>query len=309
MAPFDLAALPPQTGRVAVVTGANTGIGYETALALAKTGMTVVLACRDLAKATQAQDQIMAQVTGAKVEVMRLDLSQLASVREFAQAYRDRFSRLDLLINNAGVMCPPYSQTEDGFECQMGVNYFGHFLLTELLLDLMPDTSESRVVSLSSNAHKMAQIDFADLQSEESYSPMGAYAQSKLACLMFALELDRRLKAGEGIAAEKQKRQVLSVCAHPGGSPTELGRHIPDAVALLLQFTLLPFTHGPDQAALPTLYAALGPDVKGGDYFGPQGFLEISGEPGKVSPSKTALQEDAARELWERSERLVGLEE
>ena len=299
MAPFDPAALPPQSGRIAIVTGANTGIGYETALALAKTGMTVVLACRDLSKANQAQAQIQAQVPGADVIVMPLDLSQLASVREFAGAYRDRFARLDLLINNAGVMGPPYRQTEDGFEQQMGVNYFGHFLLTELLLDLMPNTPESRVVSLSSNAHKMGQIDFSDLQSESSYSPMGAYAQSKLACLMFALELDRRLKEGD--------RRVLSVCAHPGGSPTELGRHIPAAMALLLRFTLLPLTHSPDQAALPTLYAALSPEVEGGDYFGPQGFLEFSGEPGPVSPSSGAQREDVARELWTQSERLVGL--
>lgn len=299
MPTFDPTALPSQTGRIAIVTGANIGIGYETALALAKTGMTVILACRDQTKATQAKGNILAQVPGGNVEVMLLDLSDLDSVRTFAEAYRERFSRLDLLINNAGVMCPPYSKTEDGFEQQMGVNYLGHFLLTELLLDLMPDSSESRVVSLSSNAHKMAQIDFSDLQSESGYSAMGAYAQSKLACLMFALELDRRLKEGG--------RNVLSVCAHPGGSPTELGRHIPDAVALLLRFTLLPFTHDPDRAALPTLYAALAPEVGGGDYYGPQGFLEISGEPGMASPSKAAQREDVAQKLWQVSERLVGL--
>jgi len=299
MAPFDPTALPPQPGKIAIVTGANTGIGYETALALAKTDMTVILACRDQAKATQARDSILAQVPQATVEVMLLDLSQLSSVRAFAKAYRERYSRLDLLINNAGVMCPPYRKTEDGFEQQMGVNYFGHFLLTELLLDLMPDTERSRVVSLSSNAHKMAQLEFSDLQSESGYSPMGAYAQSKLACLMFALELDRRLKA--------KNRNIVSVCAHPGGSPTELGRHIPDPVALLLRFTLLPLTHGPDQAALPTLYAALAPEVSGGDYYGPKGFLEISGEPGMVSPSKTAQSEEDAQQLWRVSEQLVGL--
>ncbi|MGB3614406.1 MAG: SDR family NAD(P)-dependent oxidoreductase, partial [Elainellaceae cyanobacterium] len=154
MTRFDPAALPPQTGKIAIVTGANTGIGYETALALAKTGMTVSLACRNQAKAIQARDSILAQVPEGDVVVMPLDLSELSSVRAFAQAYRERFSHLDLLINNAGVMCPPYSKTEDGFERQMGVNYLGHFLLTELLLDLMPDTSQSRVVSLSSNAHK-----------------------------------------------------------------------------------------------------------------------------------------------------------
>lgn len=295
---FNLQTIPSQKGKIAIATGSNTGIGYETALGLAQTGMKVIMACRNLDKAEQAKQQILTQVPEAELEVMALDLSQLSSVRVFADTYRQRFSRLDLLINNAGIMVPPYQKTEDGFESQMGVNYLGHFLLTALLLDLMPDTAEARVVSLSSNAHKFGRIDFDDLQSEQNYSRMGAYAQSKLACLMFANELNRKLVAAG--------RKMLSVGAHPGGSETELSRHMSNAEITLLKLTgLALITHSPAEAAQPTLYAALAPDVSGGEYFGPRGFLEMSGKPGKVAQSKLAQNPEIAQKLWQVSRALT----
>lgn len=296
---FQLDNVRSQSGRVAVVTGANTGLGYETALGLAKTGMKVVLACRNLDKATAAKANIQHAVPGADLEVMLLDLSELASVQTFATQYRNTHSRLDLLINNAGIMAPPYSQTDDGFESQLAVNHLGHFLLTALLLDLMPDTSDSRIVSLSSNAHKMGAIKFDDLQSTSKYSSMAAYAQSKLACLMFADELQRRL--------ESEGKQILSVCAHPGGSETELARHFSKTAILIMRLMLVPLiTHPPKEAALPTLYAALGEDVKGGEYFGPQGFLEMSGKPGRATRSPLAQNQEIAQQLWTVSEQLTG---
>jgi len=297
---FDLSTIPPQTGRIAIVTGANTGLGYETALGLATTGAKVILACRNRDKAKQAQAQILRQVPNAQLELIPLDLSLLASVREFAQQYRDRHSRLDLLINNAGIMFPPYSVTEDGFESQFAVNYLSHFLLTSLLLDLMPDSPDSRIISLSSNAHKFGNINFNDLQSEQTYSAVSAYGQSKLACLLFANELNRRLHQSD--------RQIRSLCAHPGVSNTELPRYIPKAIQLLLRLTPLPYmAHSPDKAAQPTLYAALQRDIAGGEYVGPQGVLEMSGPPGKAPQSDTAQDEAIAQRLWQVSERLVGL--
>ncbi len=295
---FDLHTVPSQQGKIAIVTGANTGLGYETALGLANTGMKVIMACRNLEKAEQAKAAILSQIPNAELEVMRLDLSKLTSVRAFAKEYRDRHSKLNLLINNAGIMVPPYEQTIDGFESQFSVNYLSHFLLTSLLLDLMPNSAESRIVSLSSNAHKFGKINFDDLQSENKYSAIAAYGQSKLACLIFANELERRLKTKDS--------QILSTCAHPGTSNTELPRYIPKAVQFLLRLTPLPYmAHAPEAAAQPTLYAALADDVKGGDYFGPQGRAEMSGPPGKAPQSEAARDEAISQQLWTVSEQLT----
>ncbi|ACA99476.1 MULTISPECIES: oxidoreductase [Cyanophyceae] len=295
---FKLDSLPSQQGKKAIVTGANTGLGFETALGLAKTGCHVILACRDMDKAAAAATEIRQQIPDANVETMALDLSQLASVKEFATAYRQRHQTLNLLINNAGIMFPPYSQTVDGFESQFCVNYLGHFLLTALLIDLMPDTAESRVVSLSSNAHKFGKINFQDLQSEQNYSATAAYGQSKLACLLFAVELQRRLAA--------KNKNILSVAAHPGIAPTELGRYIPAFLAGLIRLIFVPFfANSVAQGALPTLMAALDPAATGGDYFGPQGFGEMSGKPGRVEKSDQAKDEAIAKQLWETSETLI----
>lgn len=298
---FDLDNIPSQQGKIAVVTGANTGLGYETVINLAKKDCKVIMACRNPDKAEEAKTKIEAKVPGADLGILLIDLSDLSSVRAFAQAFRQQCDRLDLLINNAGIMWPPYSLTVDGFESQMATNYFGHFLLTALLLDLMPDTPASRVVSLSSNAHKLGsgKINFDDLQSEQNYSKTGAYAQSKLACLMFGNELQRRLaKAG---------KKIRSVTAHPGVANTELARHMPQYQIELVRYTIGPLlSHSPDQAAMPIVMAALDPGVQGGEYCGPQGFLEMKGKPGRAKQSAYAQNQAAAEKLWNVSEELTG---
>lgn len=298
---FDFKALPAQKGRLGVVTGANTGLGYETALYFAQKGMKVVMACRNAEKAKDAMTRITEEVPGAELEFIQLDLSSLDSVRRFAASFRERYDRLDLLINNAGIMWTPYEKSEDGFEGQMAANYFGHFLLTALLLDLMPDSPDSRVVTLSSIAHQqfLKRIRFEDINWEAGYNKYHAYAQTKLACLMFTLELQRRLEAAG--------RKVLSVAAHPGVSETELGRYMDRWLVLMIRYTVGPFiSHEPSRGALPTVVAALGPGVSGGEYFGPQGFREMSGGPGPAEIKPWAADAEAAAQLWAVSEELTG---
>jgi len=285
--------------RVIIITGANTGLGYETALELAKTGSTIVMACRNLDKANKAKQRINEQVSSAILEVMELDLSSLKSVRNFAKSFQTVHNRLDVLINNAGVMTPPFSKTEDGFELQFGANYLGHFLLTGLLLETILKTENSRIVTLSSAVHKNGIINFDDLQSEKEYDRMKAYAQSKLACLMFTFELQRRLD----MAGYKQ---TISVASHPGIAMTDLSRNMSKFQYYLLKYTLAPFlAQSPKQGARPTILAAIG-DVNGGEYFGPTGFNELKGKAGKASYSELSQNEKIANELWEVSEKLVG---
>lgn len=291
--------LPSQKGRIIVVTGSNTGLGYETALMLAEKGAKVVMACRNLTKANNAKTAIEKVVPNADLEVLQIDLSSLKSVRNFAKAYQAKYNRLDVLINNAGVMMPPYSKTEDGFELQLGANHLGHFLLTGLLLDTIVKTPNSRVVSLSSIAHQSGKINFEDLQSEQKYSASQAYGQSKLACLMFSFELQRRLeKAGH--------QQTISTAAHPGVALTELVRHMPKLVFTILRYTIAPFiTHAPKEGAKPTILAAIG-KAEGADYFGPTGFNEMKGKAGKAKATALSKDEAIAKRLWEVSEELVG---
>lgn len=294
---FDLSTIPKQSGRVAIVTGANTGLGFETALAFARKDIEVILACRNAEKANDAMKRIREKVPDAQLQFLELDLMNLDTVRTFAQAFKEQYERLDLLINNAGIMIPPYQETKQGFESQMGVNYFSHFLLTGLLLDVLNKTNSSRIVTLSSKAHENGKIDFDNLNSEQSYSKFTAYAQSKLACLMFSLELNRRLK-GDG-------HETISVAAHPGVSTTDLGRHINKFFYYLLMPIFVFFTHKPEKGALPTIMAALDDDVEGGDYFGPTGFKEMKGAPGKVKGKPHAYNEEVAKKLWNISEELV----
>ena len=293
--------IPSQKGKIAVVTGSNTGLGFETALALAKKEATVVLACRNLEKAANAKKRILDEVPAGEVDILQVDLSKLSSVRESAKAFKAKYKSLDLLINNAGVMMPPYTVTEDGYELQLQANHLGHFLLTGLLMDRLITTEGSRIVSLSSIAHKNATINFNDLQSEEKYSAAKAYGQSKLACLLFARELQHRLeKAGH--------QKMISVAAHPGVSMTELVRHMPKLLVIIVGATLGKLvTHPPNEGAKPTLLAALGPNVQGGDYFGPQGYKEMKGPPGKAMSSDLSKEEELAQRLWEVSEELVGM--
>ena len=295
---WTMKQVPSQSGRIAVVTGANIGLGYETALALAGKGCTVVLACRNAAKADAARAAILAQHPKARIECLTLDLGSLKSVRAFAAAYKKRHATLDLLINNAGIMMPPYTLSEDGFESQLAANYLGHFALTGLLLPLIIKTPNARIVSLSSLAHKWSGIRFHDLNATRRYDKRLAYGQSKLACLMFAYELQRRLtKAGCA---------TLSVAAHPGVSATNLFQHLPKAVQLFAPLTEVIFQSA-QGGAQPTLYAALGDDIRGGDYCGPQSLGEMRGAPGKVGSSRRSRDEAVAARLWAVSQELTGV--
>ncbi|MCB0707267.1 MAG: SDR family NAD(P)-dependent oxidoreductase [Saprospiraceae bacterium] len=295
---FNLGSAPSQKGKIAIVTGANIGLGYETTIGLAKKGAKVIMACRNLTKAEKAKGEILKKVSGADLECMVLDLNSLQSVRAFAKAYAAKYDKLDLLIENAGIMIPPFSKTADGFESQIGVNYLSHFLLTNLLFPLLKKTPDSRIVTLSSKAHEGGKIDFENLNAEKSYSKIGAYSQSKLACLMFAYELQRRL--------EKSGSKTIAVSAHPGVSNTNLGQHIPAFFKILMSPVFALMTHSPENAALPTLMAALDPDVKGGSYFGPTGFRGMKGKPGKVESTSLSHNEEIARKLWAVSEELTG---
>ncbi|MFG1933237.1 SDR family NAD(P)-dependent oxidoreductase [Mycobacterium sp. NPDC048908] len=290
--------IPDQTGRTAVVTGANTGLGYETANALAAKGAHVVLAVRNLDKGNAAADLIRRANAGASVSVQKLDLGSLASIRSAADQLRSDFSSIDLLINNAGVMMPPKSTTEDGFELQFGTNHLGHFALTNLLLDRIVATPGSRVVTVSSVGHRFASggIRFDDLQSDREYNRVRAYGQSKLANLMFTYELQRRL----------QGTNTIAVASHPGGSRTELIRNLPPIVAAATRL-LEPVMQGADMGALPALRAATDPGVIGGQYFGPDGFAEQRGYPKVVASSAASHDTDAQRRLWTVSEELTSV--
>lgn len=299
MTTFDLDKIPSQKGRIAIVTGANIGLGFETALGLAKKEMTVVLACRNIEKATLAKQDILKEVPNADLEIMQIDLSKLDAVRAFAKTYLEKYQTLDLLINNAGVMVPPFSLTKDGFELQMAANYFGHFLLTGLLLKTILATPNSRIVSLSSMAHRSGKINFDDLQSRQKYSAIQAYSQSKLACLMYGYELQRRLEVAGHTT-------TISTIAHPGASHTNLGQHIPKWAMTLFSVFMPLFSHSAKAGAQPTLWAAIGV-AEGGDYFGPTGFREIKGKPGKVDSTPLSKDKDIAKKLWEVSEQLTDI--
>lgn len=284
-----------QSGKVAIVTGANSGIGYETALELAKKGATVVMACRNLQKAEAAANQIRQSNPVGTVDVMELDLGDLDSVRQFAAAFQARYDRLDMLINNAGVMVPPYGKTAQGFETQFGVNHLGHFALTGLLLDVLLQTPQSRVVTVSSAAHRFGQIDFDDLHWEDkAYKANPAYGQSKLANLLFTYELQRKLAAA--------RKDTIAVAAHPGWTETNLQQHSG------LASTLNPFLAQPQSmGALPTLRAAVDLRANGGDYYGPAGFMEMRGHPVPVQSNDASHNLADARQLWEVSEQLTGV--
>jgi NAD(P)-dependent dehydrogenase (short-subunit alcohol dehydrogenase family) len=291
-----------QGGRVAVVTGGNSGIGFETARMLAACGMTVVLACRDLAKADQAAAQIAAGEPGA-VATVRLDLASLASVRKAAAELTERYPRLDLLINNAGVMTPPYGRTEDGFEMQIGTNHLGHFAFTGLVLDLLLEVPGSRVVTVSSLGHWAGRINFGDLQSERRYRRLRAYAQSKLANLLFTYELQRRLAAAGA--------PTIALAAHPGGARTHLGRHVPGMRQLMPTAHLTAISgrvvQNAQMGALPVLRAATDPAASGGQYYGPDRVPGLTGHPVLARSSHRAGDVVVQRQLWAESERLTGV--
>jgi NAD(P)-dependent dehydrogenase (short-subunit alcohol dehydrogenase family) len=291
--------IPPRPGRTAVVTGATGGLGYETALALARAGADVILTGRDDRKGQSAVEKIGREATGAKVSYERLDLASLASITDFAQRMGARQS-LDLLINNAGVMALPRRQTTaDGFEMQFGTNHLGHFALTARLMPLLRRTSGSRVVSVSSLAHRTGFIDFDDLQGERLYSPWKAYGQSKLACLMFALELQRRSDAAGW--------KLISNAAHPGFARTNLFASGPGGLLSLATDFAAPFlAHSAADGARPILFAATSPEAGQGTYYGPGGFGELRGAPARALIMPQARNLAVAARLWNVSEKLTG---
>ncbi|MFE5284888.1 SDR family NAD(P)-dependent oxidoreductase [Nocardia sp. NPDC056611] len=292
--------LPAQQDRLAVVTGANTGLGFETARMLAVHGASVVLAVRDIEKGKQAVARIADVVPSARLSVLHLDLASLESVREAAAELRAAHPKIDLLINNAGLMYPPRQNTQDGYELQFGTNHLGHFALTGLVLDLVLKAPNSRVVSVASLAHRFrGKIHFDDLQWERSYDRVGAYGQSKLANLMFTYELQRRLTA--------HGATTVAVAAHPGGSNTELMRNSPAVVRWLAPFVAPLFTQNAAMGALPTLRAATDPGVIGGQYYGPGGVGEVRGHPRVVSSNKRSHDVSVQKRLWSVSEQLTGV--
>lgn len=301
MAKWTASDIPSQSGRSAVVTGTG-GLGLETAIALAKAGCEVIVAGRNPGKGAAAVATARNKAPGADVRFEQLDLASLASVADFAARLRSQRSSLDLLVNNAGVMVPPQRRTTaDGFELQLGTNYLGHFALTGHLLPLLRESGEARVVMLSSIAARNGAIAFDDLNAEKSYRPMAVYSQSKLACLMFALELQRRSEAsGWGIAG---------IAAHPGVSRTDLLHNAPGRwSATGLTRSLLWFLFQPAaQGALPTLFAATSPGAKGGAYYGPDRLGETRGFPAEAKIPPRAQDAAAAARLWHLSEHYTGM--
>lgn len=293
--------MPSLVGKLALVTGATGGLGYETALELARAGAEVVLTGRSASKGAEAIGRITAELPGARVSYENLDLSALGNVKAFAEAFAVKHRKLDILVNNAGVMAPPQRETtRDGFELQFATNYLSHFALTARLLPLL-SAARGRVVPLASVAARQGRIDFGNLQAERSYNPMSNYSQTKLSCLMFGFELQRRSDAnGWGIA---------SITAHPGVSHTNLiNNGMGASSAGGFAWRCLGFLFQPvPQGALPTLFAATDPAAKAGGYYGPQGFFEMRGEVGEASPPSQSLDLSVARQLWDVSEELSGV--
>ncbi len=292
---WDSTNIPDQKGRVTIVTGSNTGIGYETARVLAKKKATVIIAVRNLEKGNDAANQIKERHENADVKVMALDLTNLKSIHDFAADFKNYYKRLDLLINNAGVMFPPYSKTVDGFEIQLGTNHFGHFALTGLLLNLLISKGGSRIVNVSSTGHKFGKINFEDLHWEKrKYKTRQAYYDSKIANIYFTYELARKLK--------ENNHHTIAVASHPGWTTTELQRY-----SFFLRFMNNFVGQNITMGALPTLYAAVASDVNSSDYYGPSGFMEFRGYPKKVESNKLSHNEEIAQRLWNLSEELTAI--
>lgn len=287
--------MPDMQGKTILITGANSGIGYEAASALAARGAQVVMACRSMDKAEAARQQILAADPQARLELMALDLTSMQQVRAFAADFLARYPQLHVLINNAGVMATPHGRTADGFELQLGTNHLGHFLLTGLLYPRLQATPDSRVVTVSSYAHYFGRINFDDLQSEGFYQKWLAYGQSKLSNLLFAKELQRRCALNGG--------NPISIAVHPGYAATNL-----QDTSWFFSLVNPLMAQSAEMGALPTLYAASSPEVHGGEYIGPDGFLGQHGYPHPARPSKAARNMDTARRLWDVSEQLTGMQ-
>lgn len=305
MSRWSTADVPDLSGKLFVVTGGNSGIGWEAAKVLAEKHADVILACRNADKARGAVESIARAAPGAKVSAMSLDLASLKSVRAFAQELTEKHGRLDVLVNNAGLMALPYSRTDDGFETQLGVNHLGHFALTGLVWPLLEKAAAPRVVNLSSQAHRMGKMRWDDLMSERRYDRWAAYGQSKLANLLFTFELARR--------GPKRLAALRVTAAHPGYSATNLqakGSEMggPKLEGFFMKIGNGIMAQGADAGALPTLRAATAPDARNGDYYGPSGPFEIAGAPVKVECTKAARDEASQARLWQRSVELTGVD-
>ena len=298
---WDAERIPDQSGRIAVVTGANSGLGLVTARELARRGALVVLACRNMEKGKAALTEVTAAASGPTPELTQLDLASLSSVQSFAEGFGAAHDGLDLLINNAGVMAAPRRFTEDGFELHLGTNHLGHFALTNRLLPHMEGREDARVVTLSSNAHKTVRhIAFDNLNGERRYFRWNAYGQSKLANLLFALELDRRLRA--------RGSTVKSLAAHPGYAATNLqSAAAPLVDRLVMKVGNAVVAQDDEMGALPVLYAATEPGLEGSTYVGPDGVGAHHGHPTIVRPNRVARDEESARRLWEVSAEVTGV--
>jgi NAD(P)-dependent dehydrogenase (short-subunit alcohol dehydrogenase family) len=299
---WTLNDIPDLTGKVIIVTGASSGIGFEAARAFARKGATTILACRNMAKGQAALESIQAEIPEARVETMQLDLASLKSIHGFADEFKSRYDRLDILLNNAGIMMVPYRQTEDGFESQFATNHLGHFALTGLLIDILEKTPGSRVVNISSGGHRLGSMDFDNLmyQGGKGYSRIGAYGRSKLSNLLFTYELDRRLGANGN--------NPISVAAHPGLAATHLADHFWGGRLKGLAHIFMKYrAQSALQGALPGIRAAVDPEVKGGQYYGPDGPREQHGDPVLVRSNQASHDEDDAKRLWQVSEELTGV--
>lgn len=295
---FTAADVPDQKGKTFFITGANTGLGLETTRVLAERGARVLMGCRNRAKAEEALASVKAQRPSADVAIVDIDLGDLDSIRTAAEVVASE-PRLDGLLNNAGIMVPPRQLTKDGFESQFGVNHLGHFALTGLLLPTLEKTEGSRVVSTSSNGHMMGSIKFDDLHATKSYSRLGRYGMSKLANLLFTYELDRRLR--------RKSSNILAIAVHPGGSDTDLGRHLKGPFALLIPL-FRPFLNSAAQGAWSTLLGATAPEAESGQYFGPRSIGELTGPVKQVQSNAKSRDEAVARRLWDVSIELTGVD-
>lgn len=294
--------IPGLTGKVIIVTGGNSGLGFEAVKAFAEKGAEVVLATRSMEKGEEAKKQILQTGISGKIEVIELDLMNLKSVIKFAEQFKKNYTRLDVLLNNAGIMTTPYFLTKDGFEAQIGTNHLGHFALTGLLMPVIKKSPVSRVVNVSSMAHKQGKMDFENFLFEggAGYSPLKSYGRSKLSNLLFTYELQRRLVA--------RNVKSIAVSAHPGVSNTNLGRHIENKLFYKILYPLMsPFIQSQEMGALPQIRAAVDPNVKGAEFYGPGGFNEMKGFPVKVQSNSASHNLDDARKLWELSEKLTGV--
>ena len=294
--------IPDLTGKIIIVIGGNSGLGYESVKAFASKGAEVVLACRSAEKGEEARTEILKAFPEGKIQVMQLDLGELESVRNFAASFKNSHKKLDVLLNNAGIMMTPYFTTKDGFEGQLGTNHLGHFALTGLLMDTVLQTEGARIVNVSSGAHKNGKMDFSNLQYENGrdYSPMKAYGRSKLSNLLFTYELQRKLEAAN--------KDTMAVAAHPGVAMTNLARHLESKFLFKI---LMPFFKRMAQdsamGALPQIRASVDPEVKGGEYYGPDGRKEYKGFPVLVTSNEASHNLQDATNLWEESVKLTGV--